>query len=122
VQDVTRQAHWIGDRLRTANATGAVATLSPQVVLDSRYPIDPRFTTGVFIYRSAAQLSAGDLTRLNAVGPQTLAQALDARPPAAIVVGGEGKLDEALRRYAISHGYRREMSPYGRYELDIPTG
>jgi hypothetical protein len=119
--DVTRQAHWIGSRLRAANATGFVTTLSPQVVLDSSYPLDPRFTTGVFVYRSAALLSEADLARFNSVGPQTLARALDRSPPAAIVVGGEGELDDALRNYAIRHGYRREMSPFGRFELDIPV-
>lgn len=120
--DLTRQAHWIGAQLRAANATGPVATLSPEVVLDSDYPLDPRFTTGVFVYRSADLLSAADLARYNTVGPHTLSRAFDSRPPAAIVVGGGGALDDALRRYALAHGYRREKSPFGTFELDMAPG
>ncbi|MDR3510320.1 MAG: hypothetical protein P4L73_01685 [Caulobacteraceae bacterium] len=121
VEDVTRQAHWIGARLKAANASGFVSTLSPEVVLDSSYPLDPRFTTGVFVYRSAGLLTASELATFNSIGPQTLSRSLDQRPPAAIVVGGGGALDAALRSYAIAHGYRREMSPFGKFELDIPV-
>ena len=66
-------------------------------------------------------LTASELATFNSIGPQTLSRSLDQRPPAAIVVGGGGALDAALRRYAIAHGYRREMSPFGKFELDIPV-
>lgn len=116
---LTREAHWIGDRLRETNAAGFVSTLSPQVVLDTGYPLDPRYATGIYVYRSAAQLSAAWLDEINSIGPPNLVQSLDKRPPAAIIVGAALELDESLQQYATAHGYRRESSPFGTFELYI---
>jgi hypothetical protein len=115
---VTRQAHWIGDRLRAAGANGFVSSFAARVVLDSGYALDPRFTSGVFLYRTAALLSLAELARFHGIGAQNLTQALDQDPPAAIVVGGSA-MDRRLRGYAVSHHYRRETSPSGSYDLYI---
>lgn len=120
---LTAEAHWIGARLRAARATGFVSTPSPQVVIDSGYPLDPRFAAGPFVYRSGDDLTDADQLRLHAVSPRTLARFLDADPPAAIVTGYESAprappdLDGAFRAYAAARGYRLERSPVGKAEL-----
>ena len=55
---LTREAHWIGERLRADHASGFVSTLSPQAAADSGYPVDPRFAAGPFVYRSGDALAA----------------------------------------------------------------
>ncbi|HET8613751.1 MAG TPA: glycosyltransferase family 39 protein [Sphingomonas sp.] len=126
-----REAHWIGARLRALHARGPVATLSPQVTLDSGYPLDPLFATGPFAYRTADALPPARQRRLAIVGPRGLAAVFDAHPPAAIVTGYEDHahldrigLDSALEEYARRHGYREERSPYGRARLfyALPAG
>ena len=84
------------------------------------------FATGVFVYRSGALLSAQDHQRYHTVGPATLAQSLDAEPPAAIIVGYQSTprpfpivLDPDLRDYAESRGYRLLHSPLGAAELYV---
>jgi hypothetical protein len=115
---VTEQAHWIGDRLRAAGADGFVSTFAAHLMLDSGYPLDPRFSSGVFLYRCAALISASQLDRLHGIGPQNLAQALDKNPPAAIVASGS-LMDRDLGVYAQSRHYQREMDPAGDYDLYI---
>ncbi len=126
VSRVTEEAHWIGDRLRAAGARGQVATLSPDVALDSGYPLDRRFATGVFVYRTGDDLDPATVRRLHVLSPSTLAASLDRSPPAAIVTGYErGDLgfkihpDDGLQAYARSRGYRLETSPWGAAQLYI---
>lgn len=83
---VVRDARWIG---RQIESPGMIVSLSTSRVLDTGHPIDPRFATGVFVYRSAQSYSAADLSRRHAVGPHTLAAELDRLPPAAILTGYE---------------------------------
>ncbi|MFI4935520.1 MAG: hypothetical protein ACHP7N_12925 [Caulobacterales bacterium] len=116
---VTRQAHWIGDELRRRKTAGLIGSLAPELVLDSGYRLDPRFATGAIVYRSADLFPAGELTRLKAIGPQNLAQSLDANPPAALVIGGAPPFEAALRQYAAQRGYLRARSPYGGVDLEI---
>lgn len=119
VATLTRQAHWIGDRLRAAGLRGFISTLSPQMALDSGYPLDSRFATGVFVYRTVDRIPEDQRRRLNLVTPSTLAQAFDENPPVAIVAGYEGRLDAALRDYATARGYRVETSPFQDIKLYI---
>ena len=123
---IEAEAHWIGAQLKASGARGTIATLSPFVVVDSGYPLDRRFATGVFVYRSGDLFSAEDHQRFHTVGPATLAQSLDAEPPTAIVVGYQRQpqpfritLDPDLRAYAQSRGYRLLRSPVGTAELYI---
>jgi hypothetical protein len=119
---VTRQAHWIGERLRADGADGFVSTFAAAAVLDSGYALDPRFTSGVFLYRMVALIPADRLDRLHGIGAQNLTQALDKDPPAAIVVGDsvmKSAMERDLRNYAVSHHYQRETSPSGHYDLYI---
>ena len=121
-----RQAHWIGNVLRRSGAQGAIATLSPFAVIDSGYPLDVRFATGAFIFRSGHLISAADHARFHTVGPQTLRRAFDAQPPAAILTGYQKgtplfsvRPDDDLRRYAVDRGYRLHRSPVGSAELFV---
>ncbi|HYU16343.1 MAG TPA: hypothetical protein VEL05_09735, partial [Candidatus Acidoferrum sp.] len=127
---VTRESHWIGERLRAAGASGVISTLAPHIALDSGYPLDPRLATGVFMYRTGDSLSEAELRRLHAMSPATLVEFMDESPPAAILVGYEGRdhrtpvdLDAPFRAYARARGYRSERSPFGRAELYVrPPG
>lgn len=121
-----RQAHWIGDVLRRTGTQGAIATLSPFAVIDSGYPLDVRFATGAFVFRSGHLISAADHARFHTVGPQTLRPALDAQPPAAILTGYQKgtalfsiRPDDELRRYAVDRGYRLHQSPMGSAQLFV---
>ena len=124
---VEAEAHWIGKQLRVMGAKGSIATLSPFIVVDSGYPLDPRFATGVFVYRTGKLLTPELHSRFHTVGPQTLVGALDAAKPAAIVVGYEthnrrfkiNDLDGQLRAYARTNGYRLRRSPLGDAELFV---
>ena len=123
---LTSEAHWIGATLRAAGRNGAVVTPSPHAVADSGRPIDPRFASGAFPYRSGNLLSAPELRRLHLASPATLGAFLDEAPPDAIVTGYEpatGRLhrnvDDDFRAYARARGYRLRISPDGRAELWI---
>lgn len=117
--ELTRHGHWIGDRLRAAGAHGFVGTLWPHGVLDSGFPLDPRFATGYFVFRSSSKLDSSLLERIHAIGVQNLTAALDAKPPGALLVGPP---DDPLRGYAIARGYRKEKESRGGFELYIrPT-
>ena len=120
---MTREAHWIGARLRVAGAQGAVATLSPHAVVDSGFALDPRFANGPFAYRSGDLLSDDEQRALHTVSPRTLDRFLAERPPGAIVTGYEGSelisLDHGLRSFAVDNGYRLERSPFGGAELFV---
>ena len=121
---LTAEAHWIGERLRAAGAVGDVVSPSPQVVVDSGYPIDPRFASGAFFFRTGDLTSDADQVLINGLSPRTLKAGLNEAPPAAIVIGYEGPegpakfdVDGFFRAYAIAAGYKREVSPFGQAEL-----
>ena len=103
-----------------------VATLSPIYALEAGGTVYPELVSGPFVYR-VADLMKPDHRRLwRLVSPSTLAARLDADRPGAILVGAEGKLDDAFRNYAIAHGYRRlsiagGQTRYGALELFVPT-
>ncbi len=111
-------------RFIAAGGTGPVATLAPQILPGARLEIDPRFAAGPFYFRSQGLLDARAEARLHLVSRATLAQA---RPPRAIVTGGEGAWsagearDEApLIGYARAHGWRRLPVAGTRLTLWLP--
>ncbi len=123
---LTSEAHWIGRTLEAAGRDGPVATPSPQVVADSGAPLDVRFATGAFAYRSGNMLSETELRRLHLASPETLGRFLDESPPAAIVTGYEPttgrfhrNIDDDFRAYARARSYRRLVGPDGEGELWI---
>jgi len=117
---ISAQADWIGDRMRARRLQGDIATLSPHRTLDSGYPLDPRFATGPFVYRSGNLLSLGRVMSLRTATPATIEAELAERPPAAILVGYESRIksfrlspDDSLRNYAIRKGYEAVPLPDG---------
>ena len=122
--ELMADAHWIGRTLKAAGRQGTITTPSPHAVADSGQPIDPRFASGAFPYRSGDMLGEAELRRLHLVSPSTLARFLDEAPPAAIVTGYEPpsgrihrNIDDDFRAYAHARAYRRLVSPDGQAEL-----
>ena len=120
----TREAHWIGRMASGHGPSGTIATLSPEVVLDSGFALDPVFATGPFAYRTGDIVPASRQAVLHMVSPATLGRHFNASPPVAIVTGYESfdhldrtGLDTGLRGYAKTHRYRLHRSPYGDAEL-----
>ena len=117
---LTAEAHWLDRTLAATPVRGPVATLSPLVVVDSGLPLDPRFASGVFAYRTGDLVPDDLQSRLHILSPRTLARGLDAQPPAAIITGFETPVgvhrrnpDDDLRAYARARGYAQLISPDG---------
>ncbi|PCD04815.1 DUF2029 domain-containing protein [Sphingomonas spermidinifaciens] len=107
---------------RVLAGRGPVATLSPQFVADP----DSRFATGPFAFRIRRFLSPADEGARRIVTPRTLAAQFAARPPAAILVGGEGKwtsgddaLEAPLEAWARGQGWR-QVPVSARFRLWAP--
>ncbi len=122
------EAQWIGATLRATGATpddGLIATFTPLLILDSGFELDPRFATGVFVFRSGDLRSDVELAQFHALSWRTLNAALDAAPPLAIITGYEGRSpinrrrfpDSALSDWALRHGYVPHASPVDRAVL-----
>ena len=92
----------------------SMITLSPEVIAGADVDLDPRFVTGPFLYRTFGPLSADALRLGYSPNWQRIDAALDARPPGAILVGGEHRphplhpqgLDGALLIWAKAHRYQ----------------
>ncbi|MES2054464.1 MAG: glycosyltransferase family 39 protein [Pseudomonadota bacterium] len=123
--EAMRQGRAIGAAMDAGGVTGPVATLSPQFLPAAGRMPDPRFATGPFYFRSHHLL---DL-KIEAVDRLISGDTLEAhfsRPPAAILIGGEGKwtsgdpaLDQALEAWAKRNGWRQTSVEGGRFRLYI---
>ena len=108
---VEREAHLIGRIARQWGAT-SIATLEPVHAVDSGIDLDPRFTTGQFLFRASNVPECAD----PALCPITSAsiERLGERPPGAILTGTQhkhpatipGGLDGLLDQWAARHHYR----------------
>lgn len=114
------------EALASVSGLSGVATLAPQF-LPRFARADPRFATGPFYFRSRGLLAADAERRLVLVSRARLAAAFAARPPAAVIVGGEGvwtsgdpSLDGDLERWALTRGWRREPLPASRLRVYRP--
>lgn len=96
---------------RTTGTDYRVATLSPLFAVESNIPIYPELSTGPFLYRIGDCLTPEARNRFVGTSPKSIDALLDEEPPAAILVGFEGKLDEPLIEYAITNNYA---------EVDVP--
>lgn len=112
--EIGRPASWTGVRIhrtgqniaRIASGHGdRIATLAPLYALEGGMKIYPELNAGPFIYRVADRIADAQRPYYRAVSPAALPAMLDIHPPAAILVGLEGELDDAFANYARSHGY-----------------
>ena len=93
--------------LRAHVPSGRVLTLGPILPLEAGLPIYPPFATGPFAWRIASHVEAAKAARLGLVTPASLTADLDARPPAAVLLGFE-RTEADFETYAKSRGYRSE--------------
>jgi hypothetical protein len=113
-----RDAQAVG---RIMGAAGPIVTLSPERVVDSGVPLDPRFAAGPFLFRTRDVLTDEQAARFHVVTLRSVAAALAGAPPAAILTGYEGQptpamphgLEAPLRDWALRHGYRAVTLPSG---------
>ena len=97
--------HARGEKLRAKVAGGRILTLAPLYPLEGGLSIYPSFSTGPFAWRLAPFVEPGKAARLGLMTPRTIASALDADAPSAILLNIEPGREIALRQYAESHGY-----------------
>jgi hypothetical protein len=110
---VPMQAHRVGEEIRqlldargTPGAGRRVLTLAPLYPLEGGLAIYPALAAGPFAWRVAPLLPAGERQTFAVVGAADLAALVGRDPPAAVLTGAEGGLEDALTRYAQAHGYR----------------
>jgi hypothetical protein len=82
-----------------------VATLSPIMALENGLPIYRELATGSFAYWPGDVLTDEERRRYVTTSPGTIGALLASRPPAAVLVGFRGPLDEPLRAYAQANGF-----------------
>jgi hypothetical protein len=96
---------------RGIDEPGPVLTLGPLYPLEGGRAIYPEFSSGAIVYRIADRMTAEERQVTRTAGPETLAEMVEDRPPAAVIVGVEpprfSSLEEPLRRTA-SPDWRRE--------------
>lgn len=82
-----------------------LATVSPVYAIEAGLPFYHELSTGSFVLRIGDLLSQDERARYHAASVSTLAALFDANPPAAILVTGEGEVEQPLLDYAQSRGY-----------------
>lgn len=100
------ELHRDAQPLRAQVPAGRVLTLAPLHPLEAGRAIYPSFGTGPFAWRISPYVPADKAARLKIISPATLAAALAADPPAAILLGSEESGEKALEDYAEAHGYQ----------------
>lgn len=108
-------ARQIHERVCTGPSTyceAKVATLAPIFVLEAGLKVYPELAAGPFVYRQADFLPSEQLAQLPAATIKTLPDLLERKPPAALLVGFEGQLDQPLAAYARSHGVDKHQVIY----------
>lgn len=90
-----------------ASNPGPIATLAPLYPLEGGLSLYPELVTGPLVYRVGDIIPAEDRPYYARVAsPSTIGSMMAAHPPAAILVGQEGALDQPLIAYARDNGYR----------------
>ncbi|HYB75096.1 MAG TPA: hypothetical protein VED18_17115 [Candidatus Sulfotelmatobacter sp.] len=98
--------HRAGVEMKAAVGQGRVLTLAPIFPLEGGAEIYPEFSTGPFMWRLGPYLPPAQRLRMAVVSEAELPALLAARPPAAVLVGFEGELEEPLDLIARRHGAR----------------
>ncbi len=90
-----------------ASNPGPVATLAPLYPLEGGLTLYPELVTGPLVYRVGDIIPAEDRRYYARItSPRTIGAMLGTHPPAAILVGQEGTLDQPLIDYARDKAYR----------------
>lgn len=120
-----RESAAIAGALDHANVHGPIATLSPQFVPATGRPIDPRFATGPFFFRSRTLLPVAIGRRWHMVARHS-GVAINP-PPAALLIGGEAAwtsgsaaIDVDLLRHPTFARWRRVRLSSTRFQLYLP--
>ena len=121
VVSAMRDAHAIGRNVRASAVAGPIVSLSPERVVDSGMPLDPRFAAGPFLFRTRDLLTPAQQRAFHVLNGASVAEGLTRHPPAAIITGQESApspaspqgLDSSLIAWAVAHGYRPASLPSG---------
>lgn len=97
----------LAEAVHSAGVSGPVATLEPLQALSGGLAIYPELALGPFIYRAADWIPAEQRSHYRSLAsPRSITTRLQARRPAAVVIGREGVLDAPLERFARQNGFR----------------
>ncbi len=88
------------------DASRKIATLSPLYAIEANLSIYPQFSTGPFLYRISDLLTPEQRNHFVGTSQKSVSDLLNAEPPAAIIAGFEGDLDEPLIEYGKSNDYK----------------
>jgi hypothetical protein len=99
--------------VRPSIPNGRILTLAPFYPLEAKLAIYPSFSTGPIAWRIAPFIEPAKAARLHILSPATLAAALEAKPPAGILVGVEKTGEDLLIGYAKAHGYKPLFLSHG---------
>lgn len=86
---------------------GKIATLSPLYAVEAGRPIYRELGMGPFLYRTAHFLTPEHREGIPVASKDDVGALLAADPPAAILVGEEGDLDDPFTAFAEANGYTR---------------
>jgi hypothetical protein len=113
VRDLAAPSTWVpiimhraGVEMKAAVGPGRVLTLAPLFPLEGGAEIYPEFSTGPFMWRLGPFLPPAQRLRMAVISEAELPALLAAQPPAAVLVGFEGELEEPLDVIARRHGAR----------------
>lgn len=118
------KVHEVGEDIASALAAKSIAS-KKVATLTSLYPLEggleiyPELAAGPFFFRIGDDVTAQERSRFHITSAASLASLLDAEPPAAILVGFEGHLDQPLIDYAKTHGYLPLKQSFGRDRYGI---
>lgn len=103
----TLKIHNMGLNISKKISAGKVLTLGPIAVLEGGGKIYKEFVTGPFAWRVASLISEENRKQYKFVSKQDLDTYLRNDPPSAILVGYEGKNEDALINWAMEHNYHK---------------
>ena len=96
-----------------------VLTLGPLYALEAGCDVYPELSSGSIVYRIADRMTPHERRITRTVGPATLDEMMDERPPAAVIVGVERRqfadLEEPLRRIVPPEWSRKDADSLEAY-------
>ena len=104
---VPAQVYSSAMKIRSIVGKGTVVTFAPLYALEAGLDIYPELESGPFAARVANQLPEVARKSLVMMSDDDLVAAMQAKPPAAILLGTEGPLEDPLAQFAAQHSYQR---------------